>query len=439
MTAFTSPRGQELGFTGAPLRGAYYQFFANRTSNPLTVYRSPVYSPDTAARPHPIKIELDAYGRAPQIFVAPDSGKYQVTLYDADGRELYSDYDLDSGTTSANGNAGPAIVYRAGSGQIDAIDFGSIIEASASSADVVLSLPDATTLTPNVPIRFRQIGLGASIVVRATGIDRIDDHSSVIITDPYTSLEVTPTGSTYKVTSRDGARPTVVPVVSNTLTTPPATAVTGTYYLAADAATSPWIGGHIYQADGIGGFFHHAPVIGDVVVLPTLSIRGSAQMQVYSVGGWHLIGTAIQTAALLSYEAPVGALGPTMTFDTWTTILLNTVRSNTLPGATLSGGAMSLPVGEYSIRATAAFTSTNRVALRVFSTTTGAQKRSVPAPVGGQVVLCDDIVTTGTEQIVLQYWSPTSSPQVAGRLGIPLGAGLPETVATLEITARTLS
>lgn len=113
-------------------------------------------------------------------------------------------------------------------------------------------------------------------------------------------------------------------------------------------------------------------------------------------------------------QKAAGTDGGTATATTWTTRTLNTVVRNTIAGASLASNQITLPAGEYVVRATAPFYSVAYVQIRLRDTTNSLfyYGGSSFAGVGGDYThapLTTSFVLTGATILDLQYYCSTTS------------------------------
>lgn len=160
---------------------------------------------------------------------------------------------------------------------------------------------------------------------------------------------------------------------------------------------------------------------------------------VYDSGQWVAGNTSIKTFIAVDEKAQnVG--GGTCTSGSWITRDLNTVRMNTIPGASLSSNQISLPAGTYVVRASSPGYRVDRFKARLYNVTDSEVAIEGTAIYGaasdGTVVptshIVGQLVLTGTKVVRVEFRCFTSRSD--NGLGVASNVGGPEVYTTIDIT-----
>lgn len=280
MTAFSQSLLQQLDVNGSPLSGWSVKFFqSGSVATPVTVWK------DVACTsPHAIPVRADGQGRMPTLYYTKNGIKLRAEITFPDGRVKVID-DIDPGTstdaiTEEEDPRLPSVSHTGLTVTLTATDVGKMhaIPTTLGTATAVL-LPRASTLKDGQIIGIQNSGAG-TVIYRTQGTDLLNNRKSLLLTEQDAFVLVRCTGAGFERISETNRSATRYVVTSNSVATPPVSAAAGVTYLAPETSTDAWAPNSIYQADGVGGWIGHAPVIGDeaVVTSKTTTISGGVQI-----------------------------------------------------------------------------------------------------------------------------------------------------------------
>lgn len=185
---------------------------------------------------------------------------------------------------------------------------------------------------------------------------------------------------------------------------------------------------------------------GDITLDPngTETIDGAATLPVISgdvliiqCDGVALRSLPVSLAAreIIAFdERASGVNGDSSTIGVWTTRTLNTLRQNTIPGASLSGNQITLPPGRYVITAIANSSgpvNVNRARIYDVTNATPLVYGSNSFPNGSGYSIIDGYFSLGsTSTVRLEHYAGAT---VSSGFGSAYGLGVPEIYAQLHI------
>lgn len=138
-------------------------------------------------------------------------------------------------------------------------------------------------------------------------------------------------------------------------------------------------------------------------------------------------------------EKPQNTSGGTPSAGAWNSRDLNTVRKNTISGASLASNQITLPAGSYSVEAFAPAFDVNAHMLRLYNVTDSAViatglSNNAPSGTNGvnNAILKDEFTLGGTKTLRLDHYTQTAKSTVG--LGVECNiSGTPERYAVVEI------
>jgi hypothetical protein len=275
---------------------------------------------------------------------------------------------------------------------------------SFAGGTFTLTLPDAATVGNGWHIYVSTYGDTGAVTIAASGANFIDGTASYIVA-PKQWVLVASNGANYEIVAaglKRGNR------FGNAMT------AAATLNLDAVAGSAVFINGNttisaLTLAPGVTKtlVFTGTPrlVHGAALFLPgdqDLFVSNGATYTVMGEpsGAVRVIGFGKQNTGYMyvreeSTVVPTGANQTEVEAAVWTR-LPNTVKHNTIAGATLNGsGQVSLPPGRYRVRATAQFARGNNSYLMVWNHTTGAM--IMDGPVQFSIVGATDATTIPVE------------------------------------------
>lgn len=465
--------------TQQPLPGPVHtdttmEFLQGVTTAPLVVWKDAAFT-----EAHPTVIKPDAFGRWPVIFVKPDGTSATVKITYSNGRSrtitgFYTGALPSSASTSVAEPTLPVVRKTGGAVVLAAADFGKVIDVPASGADVIVTMPQATTVPDGRLIAIRNAGGGKAAILRTITPDLIDDVPTLALTRSGQSIVLVSTGAGFEVLTRTAGPDRTFAVENRTLLVPPTVAVTGAHYLAAPtAAGGGWAPNFIYTANGSGGWSETVPEIGMAVLVKNeTDVVGTVSIpreMVWSGVEWiarQALISALATSLGSTIAAGVADAGtgkilvvteqyasgvspPAAAQNAWTDLPLNLVTRNTISGATAVTPNVTLPIGTYLVRAAHTFVGAGKCVIRFKSDDTSkvlmgsplnlapaasyATTPAVAVPAqSGSSILEGVLTLTAPESFSLQYHL-TGVPH-AFALGEPTGiVEALETYGTLTI------
>ncbi len=475
---FLPPSHHVVDRNGSPLARAQLRFRIADTTLALTVYQDP-----ERTSPHPEVVTADMAGRFPPVylpFATTGVTTYTAECRSAGGGVVYEVPGLALPVQAAAGTPATfalplAPVSTSGTATIVNLTpatFRGVLTVNASSIDIPVVLPPHASLTPGQSIVVRQSGFGAAVVVQsADGLvpvgaaaylplsERGEEATIIATATGFVVVHESLRGPLYMIASRSSSAPTSPP--------------SGALYIAT-ATVGAWVAGRIYRAAGGGGaWIAVEPRPGALAIVLDELVAGSPTPYTWSGSDWVKWSGIIASAQVLiaQVQASSGAPGGTPVYGSWTRTPINAIIENTIAGAALSSGNLTLPLGTYDVEGWRAMSGTMASAVRlrspssslvvrgpsvylqgetvtVAADTAGNLTTSQSAPaagdiqiatrVGAAVPFAGRLVTTGADSFQLEYWA--SQPIGASSnidLGVPLAiAGEAEVYANLTIRKR---
>lgn len=471
MANFIDPISFVADRQGVPIARAAYRFFAGRSDVPLVVYRD---AARTSA--HPPRIETDFAGRRPAIWLplaSPSIPTYRVRVEDGFGGLLFEVDDLPlpaSGSSSAAAAASLVTLVDAGtelSISLTPSTMVGILSVNASAADVRVRLPELTTLSPGQSIEIVQVGTGAAVVVEhPSGAAIIEGRSVWPISRHNERARFVSTATDFRMITDAYDGPVFV-AVARSLSVPPSPA-SGALYLAGVTA-GIWTAERLYRADGLGGWID-VPLSAGMLALVTGELVSSSPRPYCFNGTSWVPWTPFQGTAevmVLHHEQPSGTPGGIPVYNAWTRTDLNVSVENSIVGAVLDDGRVTLPAGTYDGYVVRSLAAAGACAVRLHSPASSKGIRSlnhyfqgshvsldevsnnivegaagvgdvqIEIRAGGSVPAHGSLHLTTADTFELQYFA--NQPVGGGKnidLGAPLSTGDPEVYAVVVLRKR---
>ena len=454
---------------GLPVPGAVLYFYEAGTTTPLTVYSDAELTVSLGT-----SVTCDSGGyptsdgsTAVSIFVGTTDWK--LIVKDSDDATIPSlTRDNMPGadpTVTASDIALPEtpVVSRTSTYTILTTDQGKLINADPTGGSFAITLPSAVTVGDGWRVGVRHNGASTSnvVTVRTAGGQTIGAPGQTTAT----ALSMTGLGQTYWFVS-DGAGWSIdsdapalmgggLPwfAVADRLTAPPSSPVGGARYIINGTPTGAWstlsfAEDDIAESDGNGSWFKYTPSDGWKAWIVDEDV-----VSVFVNTAWvdwsNVTAPTTSTLkhAVFQHQETNGTVGGTPTTAAWTKRGLNTEIVNTITGASLATGQITLPVGTYLIHFRQEFYRPSDVQsrIKVISGTAspdpilsgwalwyGLDGSSDAPSMHGQTPSGVGVLTvTATAVIELQYWVAANFGGTSG-----LGAVSAEPTGSSEVYAR---
>lgn len=432
---FSLPVPHVFDANSTALAGAKLYFF-----NPASTAQRTTYTDAARTVPHTHPVVADGGGRFATIYL-PD-GDYKVELRSASDVPVWVS-DNVPGPVAASSAAATAIptypvVVIADDYTIVTGDRGKLLDANPTGGDLLLSLPSAVTVGDGWMIKVRHGGTANSVSLRTTGSQTISVHDRAVkrlaLWRYGESVTLVSNGANWVAQGVVGGRLTdelpTLPVVDRRNTPPGSPKIGERYILLADR-NGAWDNFEEHSVAEWDGDDWRELVPGDgwkaYVADESLTIEyRSADSKWHEWNNVLSPGEVQLGVMVVADERGVNTVGGSATENAWLNRTLNTVRSNTISGATLVGNQIELPTGRYFVVFNGSFLQTGNTGLRLASTDTKVQASSVLATastVGFQLSGSGYIdVTKATERFGLEYYS-------AGKTATDNNLGQPRNVS----------
>lgn len=443
--AVLSPLDRATDANGDPVPGAVLYFYEAGTSTPKTVY-----SDSDLTQSLGTSVVCDAGGfptsdGSTRVMIYTGTAAYKLVVKDADGVTLWTLDDIPGApvipdVASAALPETP-VISRTSSYQIVPGDKGKLINADPTGGSFAITLPSAVTVGDKWRIGVRHNGPATAnvVAVRSTGGQTIQGPGQTAAT----SMALTGLGQCFWFVS-DGAGWTIdgsaEPLMASggvvyfkatdRLSAPPSSPVGGQRYIINSTPTGVWatLGfaeKDIAESDGNGSWLKYTPANGYMAWVDDENL-----ISVYHDGAWEDWSnvTAPQSSALNVLELYYDGSGTnTIAATTWTKLLHNATAKNSITGASVSSGAVTLPTGNYLVFGSFSALIPQSVGVNVrgrfYSTTNSAVKigsvNNRNANVASQNVAANPHffgfvgVTSATETFEHQWWSTSNQVTLA--------------------------
>jgi len=353
---------------GDPVSGGSVEFYDAGTTTPKTVY-----SDSTLATSLGSTVNLDSggypvSGGSTKTMIYTGTAAFKCIVKDADGVALITHDNVPGAvtipTTDEIALPETPVVSRTSTYTILTTDQAKLINADPTGGSFAITLPSAVTVGDGWRVGVRHSANTTNVVtVRTTGAQTIGMPGQTAAT----SVSLTGLGHARWFVS-DGAGWTVdseVPPimggplpyikVTDRLTAPPASPTGGARYIINGSPTGAWstlsfAENQVVESDGNGSWLGYTPANGWMAWVDDEDL-----VTVYHDSAWEdwsnvtaPTSSTLQHAVYQHQEAN-GTVGGTPTTGAWTKRTLNTETVNTITGASLASGQITLPVGTYLI------------------------------------------------------------------------------------------
>lgn len=365
-----SPTDRLTDGNGLPVPGGVFSFFEAGTTTPKTIYSD---SDLTQALGTSVTCDSGGYPTSDgstKVMIYTGTTAYKLVATDADGATLWTLDDIP-GAPEIPDVASAAlpetpVVSRTSSYQILSTDQGKLINADPTGGSFAITLPNAVTVGDKWRIGVRHAGASTAnvVAIRSAGGQTIGAPGQ----SAATSIALSGLGQCFWLVS-DGAGWTVDTTapplmapggvvyfkVTDRLSAPPVSPVGGQRYIISSTPSGAWstLGfseDDIAESDGNGSWLKYTPGNGWMAWVDDEDL-----ITVYHDGAWEDWSnvTAPQAStlkhAIFEHQESNGNSGGAGTSSAWTKRSLTTEVVNTITGAALATGSVTLPVGTYLI------------------------------------------------------------------------------------------
>ena len=441
------PNFRVLDSNGDPVSGAKIYFYDAGTTDDQTTY-----SDDDLMTALPNPIICDSGGRPTSdgnslVNVYVGTAAYKCTITDSDDVQLYL-VDNQKGAidtssfSSGSGSFSTPVNAETSDFVIDSNYYGDLTSCDPTGGNFTATLPSAVTATNGTRIGLRHDGSANQVLIATVSNQSIKlpggattagmaltgkGHTAWLVSDgaDWTlDIEVGPIGNSTRI------------LIADRLTSPPASPTPGARYIINGTPELAWASfseNDIVEADGQGSWTQYTPTAdcGWLAYIQDEDLNTQ-----YQSSGWvdhSNVGAPDQVAkpiAIFTREKTSGTVGGTATITTWTALtdFADTI-ANTITGASLSSGQVTLPAGTWRIRAVHFFLQCYGTQMRFQSTTTskviystqhftGLYATSPQVGLSGQVELEGRLTLTEEETFELQYFASNVTSSTSN-LGSP--------------------
>lgn len=443
-----SPMVRVLDASGNPVASGTVEFYNAGTSTPKTVYADADLTIELGTT---VSTDAGGYpvtsGNA-RTLVYTGTSAFKMVVKDSAGATLVTHDNVPGAVVVPDAETSALsetpIVSKTTNYTVVAGDQGKLLNCNCTSGAFAITLLSAVTAGDGFEITIRHVGTANQVTVRSSGTETIS-HSgkasySVALKSYGQSLCFVSDGANWLVKASSPPRMLDgVPffTVSDRLTATPSSPTAGARYIITESPTGAWstlsfTSGQVAEADGNGSWFAYTPADGW-----TAYVEDENVITQYRDSTWTDLSnvTAPSTSALKvaiwADEKATNTSGGTSSDDTWTTHTLQTERTNTITGASLSGSQFTLPTGKYRIDCQMSAYAMSETQIRLYSVTNATVKGASvqvytanytsgtgPASIlsGAPLVLTAYVdVTAETEVFALQYYTTVGG--VASSLG----------------------
>lgn len=433
---------------GTPVSEGTVEFYLAGTSTPLTVYSDYGLTTSLGTTVSLNSAGYPVSGGGSVVSVYTGTSAYKIIVKDADGATI-ADLSRDNikgaveiPVTDELALPETPVVTKTSAYSIVDADQGKVINANCTGGSFVLTLPSAVTVGDGWRAAGRHVGTANVATIRTTSSQTIDiagkQVTSFSLKGRGQSIWLVSDGANWHV---DGSTPAFMQdglpyfKVTDRLTAPPTSPTGGARYIANGTPTGAWSTlsfseNQIIEADGNGSWFAYTPDDGYLAYVEDEALysywNGSAWTDMTNVTA---PTTSALKVAIWSDEKSTNTSGGTSADDAWTTHTLQTERTNTITGASLSGSQFTLPTGKYRIDCQMSAYAMSETQIRLYSITNSTAKgasvqvytanyvsNSASILSGAPIVLTAYVdVTAATEVFALQYYTTVGG--VASSLG----------------------
>jgi hypothetical protein len=463
-----------LDADGNPVSGGSLSFFDAGTSNPKTVYSDASLSTSLGVTVyldsggHPVS----ASGGTNKVLVYTGIAAYKVTALDANAATVWSLDNVKGAidtSTFVVTSAAPSrpVVSRSDTAWTVASaagDAGTVYKSNPTSGSQTVTLPSAVTAGDGYTFTIMHDGASTTNIVRYQTVSSqtvsqngASRTSGALVTFGE-SLTFVSDGANWTVTeAKPGLIMTRIPnfQVVDRLSAPPTSPTAGARYIITGTPTGDWASyaeHDVVEATGAGTWVKHTPptdcgweaYIQDEDLKS--QFRGSAWVDLSNITA---PAAAYRRMMVVKDVKAATTVGGAATASAWTTRTLNTVSTNTITtgngaasDAALSSNTITLPAGQYYIRARACFFQTRNTKIRILS---GSGSNTILGEsyffqdTGGTVqdyAFAEGYVTiaSGTDTFSLQYYLDDNLSGATNALGQANSLGVDEiySVVTIE-------
>lgn len=402
---------------------------------------------------------VSTQGGSTKVSIYTGTGAYKVIVKDADGVALITRDNIPGALDTSNfapESATPEtpVVSKTAAYTIVAADKGKLFNCNCTGGSFVMTLPDVTVVGDNFRVGMRHDGTANTVTISSVLSQSIKQPG------PATShISLTGRGETFWLVS-DGAGWTIESPfphsrsnvaffpVADRLTTAPTSPTAGARYIVNGTPTGTWSSyaeHDVLEADGNGGWIRLTPptdcgwvaYVQDEDLLT--QFRGSAWTDLSNITAPS--STTLKHALFLDQRAD-GTVGGTATTAAWTTATIQTEKTNTITGCSLSSNAITLPAGTYSVKAAKFMSAGNGQGIRLKLANGGSpiyyEGINNPLASAEKVTLHAFAAFTlaSSDTLTLEYYAQSSSD--TGDLGEALAiSGNLETYASILIEEKT--
>lgn len=451
-----------------PISGAKLKFYASGTSTPMTVYSDQGLLTSLGTT---VTCDSSGYpvsGGSTKTLIYTGTASYKLVVTDADDVTIY-EHDAIKGavaipTTSSTALPSTPMVSRTSDYTILTTDQGKWLNSNPTSASFAVTLLSAVTAGDGFAVGIRHTGTANIVTIRTTG-------SETVLFPGQTKTAFSLTGKGHGVwLVSDGANwhatleaPALIAgnglpfiKITDRLTAPPSSPTGGNRYIISGTPTGAWstlsfAENDVVESDGNGSWFAYTPTEGWFAYVEDENLYtafvGSAWVD---QTGMSAAQSSTLKHAVFQHQETNGTVGGTPTTGAWTKRGLNTETVNTITGASLASGQITLPVGTYLIHFRQEFYRPADVQsrIKVISGTAspdpilsgwalwyGLDGASDAPSIHGQTPTSFGVLTVTAQAVIeLQYWvsanfggtsglgavssEPTGSPEVYARVAI---------------------
>lgn len=295
----------------------------------------------------------------------------------------------------------------------------------------------AATQAGNAAASAQQAGIAAAAAGAAAGFDFAGQSGKFAQVNPAeTGLQLVNIAAPQIVRSARSSNTPIVAADRQKLIDITA----GTFNQTLDASASLGSGWFAYLRNFGAGVVTIDPNGAETIDgLPTLAIY-PGQVRLLQSDGVALRSLLIAGAAVFSAvdEKPSGTQGGGTVAATWTPRVLNTVRGNSVPGASLASNTVTLPAGSYLVRGSFPFMTNGSQRTRLVNVTTSATLVDGTSENGATSGTTRSVVSgfftlSAETPVRVDYYTPVA--QAVTGLGAISGiAGVPEVYSEISFT-----